>query len=233
MLVKILVALAVIVIGFVAVVAMRPSEYRVARTTTIAAPATAVFAQVNDFHKWYAWNPWAKMDPAMKQTYEGAPAGVGAVYTWAGNREVGEGRMTLTESRPDALIRIQLEFLRPFAATSTAEFTFMPEGDQTVVTWSMVGKVNFIAKAIHLFVDMDRMIGGNFETGAGANEVGSGSRVQEIARLRQGAARLTSRYNYLDLVPKGRDEDALAFTMAWVRHHDRYADGADSGRSER
>ena len=165
MLTKVLIALAVIVIVFVVIVAMRPSEYRVARTTTIAAPAPAVFAQVNDFHKWNAWNPWAKMDPAMKQTYEGAPAGTGAVYTWTGNRQVGEGRMTLTESRPPDLIRINLEFLKPFAATSTAEFTFRPEGQRTAVTWSMVGNLNFVAKVIHLFVGMDRMIGANFEKG--------------------------------------------------------------------
>jgi len=165
MLMKTLIALAVIVVVFVVVVATRPSEYRVARTVTISAPAPAVFAQVNDFHKWDAWNPWAKMDPAMKQTYEGAPAGTGAVYAWTGKNEVGEGRMTLMESRPHELIRINLEFLKPFAATSTAEFTFKPDGDQTAVTWSMAGKVNFVAKVIHLFVDMDTMIGGNFEKG--------------------------------------------------------------------
>ena len=165
MLTKVLIALAVIVIVFVVVVAMRPSEYRVARTITISAPAPVVFAQVSDFHKWNAWNPWAKMDPAMKQTYEGAPAGTGAVYTWTGNRQVGEGRMTLTESRPPDLIRINLEFLKPFAATSTAEFTFRPEGQRTAVTWSMVGNLNFVAKVIHLFVGMDRMIGANFEKG--------------------------------------------------------------------
>jgi len=165
MLTKILIALAVIVIVFVAIVAMRPSEYRVARTVTISAPAPAVFAQVNDFHKWNAWNPWAKMDPAMKQTYEGAPMGTGAVYTWTGNKQVGEGRMTLTESRPPDLIRINLEFLKPFAATSTAEFTFRPEGQRTAVTWSMVGKLNFVTKIVHLVVNMDKMIGGNFEKG--------------------------------------------------------------------
>ena len=139
MLIKILIALAGIVFVFVAIVATRPSEYRVARTATISAPAPAVFAQVNDFHKWEAWNPWAKIDRAMKQAYEGPPAGPGAIYTWAGNDEVGEGRMTLTESRPSELIRIKLEFQKPFRSTSTAEFAFKPEGDRTIVTWSMTG----------------------------------------------------------------------------------------------
>ena len=135
---KILIALAVIVIALVGVVAVQPSKFRIARTATISAPAPAVFAHVNDFHKWEAWNPWAQLDPAMKQTYEGASAGTGAIYTWTGNREVGEGRMTMMESCPTELIRIKLEFLKPFKATNTAEFTFKPEGEQTVVTWSAV-----------------------------------------------------------------------------------------------
>src|SRR5688572_12017525 len=119
MLMKILIAVAVIVVVFIIIVALQPKEYRVARSAAISAPPSAVFAQVNDFHKWEAWNPWGKIDPAMKQAYEGAPAGTGAVYTWAGNNEVGEGRMTITESRPSELIRVKLEFLKPFAATNT------------------------------------------------------------------------------------------------------------------
>jgi hypothetical protein len=164
MLTKILIALAVIVVVLLIVVATRPAEFRVARTTTIAAPAPAVFAQVNDLPKWEAWNPWVKLDPAMKQTYEGAPAGIGAIYTWAGNHEVGEGRMTLTESRPDDLIRVRLEFVKPIKATNVAEFTFRPEGDQTAVTWR-TGRNNFVAKALHLVMNMDRMVGGQFEKG--------------------------------------------------------------------
>jgi len=165
MLKKILLALAVIVIVVVVVVAVQPSGFRVERTATISAPAPAVFGQVNDFHNWEAWSPWAKLDPTMRQAFEGAPAGTGAIYTWTGNKQVGEGRMTVTESRPNELIRIRLEFLKPFAATNTAEFAFKPEGNQTVVTWSMVGKNNFIAKAVHLVVNMDRMVGGDFEKG--------------------------------------------------------------------
>lgn len=165
MLTKVLIVLAVIIVVLVIVVATRPSEFRVARTATIAAPARVVFAQVNDFHKWQPWNPWGKIDPAMKHGYEGAPSGVGAVYTWAGNSEVGEGRMTLTESRPSELIRIEMEFFKPFKGTSTAEFRFRPEGDRTTVTWSMVGQNTFVAKAVHLVMNMDRMIGGQFEKG--------------------------------------------------------------------
>jgi uncharacterized protein YndB with AHSA1/START domain len=168
MLMKVLMALAVIVAGALVVVATRPAEFRVTRTGTISAPPATVFAQVNDFHKWEAWNPWGKLDPAMKESYEGAPAGVGAVYTWTGNSQVGEGRMTITESRPNELIRIRMEFLKPFAATSTAEFTFRPQGNQTAVTWTMEGTNNFMAKAVHLVMNMDRMIGGQFEKGLAA-----------------------------------------------------------------
>jgi Polyketide cyclase / dehydrase and lipid transport len=161
----ILIALVVIVVVLVVMIALQPSDFRVARSTPISAAPPAVFAQVNDFHKWEAWNPWGKIDPAMKHAYEGAPAGSGAVYTWAGNNEVGEGRMTIIESRPSELIRIKLEFFKPFAATNTAEFTFKPEGNQTAVTWSMFGEKNFMAKAVHLFMNMDKMIGGQFEKG--------------------------------------------------------------------
>jgi uncharacterized protein YndB with AHSA1/START domain len=165
MLKTILVALAVIIVVLVVIVALQPSDFRVARSATISAPPPAVFAQVNDFHKWEAWNPWGKIDPAMKQTYEGAPAGPGAIYTWSGNNEVGEGRMTITDSRPSDLIRVKLEFFKPFAATNTAEFAFKPEGNQTLVTWSMFGEKNFMAKAVHLVMNMDKMIGGQFEKG--------------------------------------------------------------------
>ena len=161
----IVISLAVTVLVFVVIVALQPSRFRVARSTIISAPPEAVFAEVNDFHKWELWNPWGKIDPAMKQTYEGAPMGVGAVYAWAGNKDVGEGRMTITESRPNNLIQIQLEFFKPFAGNSLAEFTFKPEGNQTAVTWSMLGQNNFIAKTIHLFINMDKMIGSQFEKG--------------------------------------------------------------------
>jgi hypothetical protein len=167
MLILILILLAVVTV-FVLIVAMQPSEFRVARSVTMSAPAPALFAQVNDFHRWEAWNPWGKIDPAIKQTYEGAPAGVGAIYSWVGNNQVGEGRMTITESRPNDLIRLKLEFYKPFAATNSAEFTFKPAGDQTAVTWSMTGNKNFMAKAIHLFVSMDKMIGGQFDKGLGS-----------------------------------------------------------------
>ena len=162
---KILAVVVVIIIVFAVIVALQPADFRVARSTLVAAPPPAVFAQVNDFHKWNAWNPWGKIDPSMKQSYEGAPAGPGAVYTWTGNKEVGEGRMTITDSRPSDLIRVKLEFYKPFAATNTAEFSFVPEGNQTRVTWSMFGEKNFMAKAVHLFMSMDKMIGGQFEKG--------------------------------------------------------------------
>lgn len=165
MLIKIVITLAVIVIVFVIVVAMQPSEFRIVRNTTISAPAPAVFAQVNDFHHWEAWSPWAKLDPSAKATFEGPSTGIGAIFRWAGNKEVGEGSMTITESRPSDLVRIKLEFLKPFAATNTAEFTFKPEGSQTVVTWNMFGTNNFLAKAVCLFMNMEKMVGGQFEKG--------------------------------------------------------------------
>jgi hypothetical protein len=165
MLIKILIAIAVLIVVLVVVIATRPSEFRITRRATIGAPPAVVFAHVNDFHKWDAWSPWEKIDPALKRTFEGPSAGTGALYRWVGNNKVGEGSMTITESRPSDLIRIKLEFLKPFKATNIAEFTFKAEGNQTAVTWSMFGKNNFMAKAVHLFMNMDKMVGGQFEQG--------------------------------------------------------------------
>lgn len=162
---KILIGLAVVIVVFVIVVATRPSEFRVARSVTMSAPAAAIFPHVNELKKWEPWSPWMKMDPNAKSTFEGPAAGKGAVMGWAGNNQVGEGRMTITESKPNELVHFHLEFYKPMAGTSEAEFTFKPEGNATVVTWSMTGRNNFIAKAMCMFMNMDKMVGGEFEKG--------------------------------------------------------------------
>ena len=156
---------AAVIALLVIVVAMQPAEFRVARSRAVLASAPEVFAQVNDFHNWVAWSPWEKLDPAMKRSYEGPPAGEGARYSWNGNNQVGEGSTTITESRPYDLIRMKLVFVRPFAGTNDVEFTFEPQGEQTLVTWGMRGTKNFMAKAFGLIMDMDKMCGGQFEQG--------------------------------------------------------------------
>jgi hypothetical protein len=165
MLVKILIAVVVVVLGLAAYIATRPAEFQVVRSATFAAPAPAVFAQVNELRKWEAWSPWAKKDPQMKQSYEGPAAGAGAVSSWVGNKDVGEGRMSIVESRPAELVRFKLEFFKPFAATNSAEFTFKEQGGRTAVSWSMSGQNNFIGKAMSVVFDFDKMIGADFEAG--------------------------------------------------------------------
>ena len=155
-----------VVLGvFAVIVSLQPADFTITRTGTMNAAVTDVFAQVNDFHKWEAWSPWAKLDPSMKQVYEGPASGVGAISSWSGNDKVGEGRMTLTESKAPELIRIKLDFIKPFEATNTTEFSFKQEGAQTSVKWSMSGHKNFVSKAMCLFMDMDKMVGGDFEKG--------------------------------------------------------------------
>ncbi len=154
-----------VVVGFCIVVAMQPEDFKVTRSATLNAPPAAVFEQVNDFRKWAAWSPWAKMDPNMKVTYSGAPSGVGSAYSWTGNDEVGEGKMTITKSQPSDHIAIDLEFIKPFAAKNVTEFTFKPNGEKTDVTWTMSAKNNFMMKAFCLVMDMDKMIGTDFEKG--------------------------------------------------------------------
>jgi hypothetical protein len=168
MFIKILIVFAILVVIFVVVVALRPSEFRVERSAVMAVPPAVVFAQVNDLRQWQEFSPWAKLDPVAKVTFKGPAYGEGAIFEWAGNKEVGEGRMTIIESRPHELIRLRLDFIKPFAATNTAEFAFKPKGDQTTVTWSMTGKNNFLFKAVGLFIDCDKMVGGQFEQGLAA-----------------------------------------------------------------
>lgn len=162
---KILIVLAGLIAAFLIFVALQPSGYAIARTKTMAAPPAVVFAQVNDLRKWEAWSPWARLDPASQVTFEGPESGTGAVFRWVGNDQVGEGSMTIVESRPAELVRIRLEFLKPMAGTSESQFTFANEGDGTAVTWTMTGKNDFIGKAVCLFVDMDQMLGGQFDQG--------------------------------------------------------------------
>jgi hypothetical protein len=147
------------------VIAMQPSDFRVSRSMTMAAPQAAVFEQVNDFHNWNAWSPWAKLDPNAKNSFEGPSSGPGSKFRWDGNSDVGAGSMTILESEPNEHVRIKLDFIRPFEGTSDVHFNLKPEGDKTSVTWTMAGKNNFIAKAISLVIDCDKMIGDQYEKG--------------------------------------------------------------------
>ncbi|MGD9650114.1 MAG: SRPBCC family protein [Dongiaceae bacterium] len=165
MLKKILIILAAITAVFLIAAALQPDEFRVARAIAIQAPPEAVFAHVNDLRKWEAWSPWAKLDPNAKNSFEGAPSGKGAIMRWAGNHEVGEGSMTIVESRRPNFIQLRLDFLKPFAATSMAEFTLVPQGDETLVTWSMYGENNYTAKMIGLVMNCEKMISEQFDKG--------------------------------------------------------------------
>ena len=156
---------AVLIIALVVAVSTRPDHFRVSRSAVIPAAPAVVFDNVNDLHKWDAWSPWAKLDPNSKITFSGPPAGKDSSMAWVGNSQVGEGKMTITESKPDELVLLRLEFIKPFAGTSTTEFTFKPDADGTQVTWTMSGENTFIGKAISLVMDCDSMMGPQFEQG--------------------------------------------------------------------
>ncbi len=162
---KILIGLIATIGSFVVLILLQPSEYRVTRTALMSAPAPDIFAQIDDFRRWQAWSPWAQRDPAAKASFDGPASGKGAVFAWSGNNEVGEGRMTLTESRPGELVKIKTDFVKPFVGTSYSDFTLKPEGSGTSVSWSMFGENDFIGKAMCLFVSMDKVLGGEMEKG--------------------------------------------------------------------
>ena len=164
-LVTIAAVLGVLALGFVIVVAMQSSEFSYSRSAKMTAPPEEVFEQVNDFHKWDHWSPWAKMDPNAKNSFEGPTAGEGSKFSWAGNADVGEGSMTIVESKPNERILLKLEFIKPMAGVCDTLFTFEPQGDQTTVTWTMSGKNSFLCKAFSLFMNCDKMVGEQFEKG--------------------------------------------------------------------
>ncbi len=153
---------------FALYVATRPGEFRTERSLDINASPATLFALINDFHEWAAWSPWEKMDPTMTKSYEGPSAGKGAVYRWHGNNKVGEGVMTILESNPDSRIDVQLQFIKPFAATNKAIFTLVQAGTSTKVTWAMEGNKNFMMKAFGVFMNMDELVGTDFERGLAA-----------------------------------------------------------------
>jgi uncharacterized protein YndB with AHSA1/START domain len=162
---KIALAVVVLVAAVLLFAATRPDSFRVQRSTSIKAPPEKIFPLIADFHAWGAWSPWEKLDPTMKRTHSGAPSGKGAVYAWDGNNDVGAGRMEVAEVVPPSRLSIKLDFSRPMEGHNTAEFTLVPKGDGSEVTWAMFGPSPYLSKLIGLFLDMDKMIGKDFEAG--------------------------------------------------------------------
>jgi uncharacterized protein YndB with AHSA1/START domain len=165
MLKKVAIVAVVLAAALLAFAATKPDTFRVQRTASIQAPPEKIYPLISDFRGWGAWSPWEKLDPAMKRTHGGAASGTGAVYAWEGNREVGAGRMEIVDAAPPSRVKIKLDFLQPFEAHNFAEFTLAPAGDGTAVTWAMYGPNTFVSKLMSVFVSMDGMVGGYFETG--------------------------------------------------------------------
>ena len=161
----IVVVLIVAVAGVVAYASTRPDSFRVQRSAAIKAPADKIFPLINDYRNWPQWSPYENRDPEMKRTYSGAASGKGAKYAWEGNRQVGAGEMEIIDTAPARKVLIKLDFIKPFEGHNIAEFTFVPQGDATLVTWAMYGPAPFLSKLMQVFVNMDSMIGKDFEAG--------------------------------------------------------------------
>ncbi|UPJ63905.1 SRPBCC family protein [Bradyrhizobium sp. 191] len=168
MLKAIVVIAIVLAVGIAAVLVFaltKPDTFRVERSLAVKAPADAIYPLVADFHRWTGWSPYETRDPAMKRTFGRTAAGKGATYAWDGNNNVGAGHMEILEANGPSRLRIKLDFERPFEGHNTAEFTFVPQGDATLVTWAMYGPAPFLSKVMQVFVNMDSMIGKDFEAG--------------------------------------------------------------------
>jgi len=165
MIIKILVTLAILLVVIAIVAAFQSSTYRVVRTATVAAPPASVFAQTNDLRKYQTWNPFGKSDPKASYVYEGPATGVGSILKWSSTGQTGEGTMTIVESRLNELVRYRLVFIRPMAGAGDMALSMQSQGNQTLVTWTMEGDKNYLAKLMGLFMNMDKMMGGAFERG--------------------------------------------------------------------
>jgi hypothetical protein len=150
------------VLGFAAT---KPGEFRLRRTHRINTAPAKIFPFINDFRRWEAWSPWEKLDPALKRTHSGAASGKGAVYEWEGNGKAGKGRMEIVDSAAPGKLTIKIDFIKPFEAHNTVEFMLEPKANATDVTWSMFGPNPYMMKVMGVFVDMDKMVGKDFETG--------------------------------------------------------------------
>jgi len=165
MLYTVLIVIGILLAAILAFAATKPGTFRVERARSIQAPPERIFDLINDFHRWSLWSPWEKLDPMMKRTFGGAESGKGAVYEWAGNSKAGQGRMEITGIVPGSKIVIKLDFLKPLEGHNTSEFTMSPRGNSTDVSWAVYGPSPFMMKIMHVFVNMDRMVGADFEAG--------------------------------------------------------------------
>jgi uncharacterized protein YndB with AHSA1/START domain len=165
MLVTLLVALALLVVGVLAFAGTRPDSFRVARSVVIAAPAERIFPLLDDFHRWTAWSPYEGIDPTLQRKYSGVERGVGAIYEWSGNGKAGKGRMEIVGEQPPGKLVIKLDFEKPFEGHNVAEFTIRPSGSGHEVVWAMGGPSPFMSKLMGLFMNLDRLIGKDFELG--------------------------------------------------------------------
>src|SRR6195256_2663894 len=161
--IAIVIAIAIAIVLILA--ATKPDTFSVQRATTVKAPPEKIFSLINDFHQWGLWSPYENKDPAMKRSYSGAASGKGAVYGWEGNKNVGSGRMEILDTSAPAKIVIQLDFFTPFEGHNTAEFTMLPQGDATKLTWLMHGPSSFMSKVMQVFINLGKMIGKDFEIG--------------------------------------------------------------------
>lgn len=165
MLKKVGIVFALLIVGLLVAAAMQPDDFRYVRSTSVKASADVVYAQVIDFHRWEQWSPWAKLDPKQKVTFSGPAFGIGAMYEWAGNDQVGEGKMTITDAKQPEFVKLKLDFFKPMQAENQVEFTFKEASNSTTVAWTMTGKNHFISKIAGLFINMEELLGKDFDRG--------------------------------------------------------------------
>ena len=159
------IVLALLIAALLIFAATKPDSFRIERSVNVKAPPEKIFALINDFHQWEAWSPWEKIDPALKRTYSGAASGIGAVYEWSGNKDIGQGHMEIVESVASTKVTLNLDFITPFEAHNKVDFTLVGQGDTTTVTQAMYGPSPYVSKLMTIFFSMEKMVGEKYEEG--------------------------------------------------------------------
>lgn len=154
-----------VVVALLAFISMRPSTYEVSRSIKVNAPAAKIYPWVAQLPKFVEWSPWSGLDPNVKTSFSGTPGAVGSAYAWEGNDEVGKGSLTIKQVQVDKSVELDLKFITPWESVATTRFDLAPQGEAVEVKWSMNGDLDFMGKAMGLFMDMDAMIGPDYEKG--------------------------------------------------------------------
>jgi hypothetical protein len=157
--------LGAIVAIFIILMLVAPKNYHVNRSIVIDRALPDVFQYIKHVKNQDDWSPWKKKDPDMKQTFSGVDGTVGFVSHWEGNKDVGTGEQEITKIEENKRLDTELRFFKPWKSQSDAYIEVEEADGGTNVTWGFSGVNKVPLNVMMMFMNMDKMIGKDFEEG--------------------------------------------------------------------